>query len=72
MPGHRTFALLIAQDKAALIAVAQRGNWTIIPNTGFAFDSLASDDDHAISFADDMDAIAVDGPGCLALAFRNE
>ena len=67
----RVFAVLVAKNKTSMIAVANTGGWKIIPNTGFEFPELESDDDHAVQFVAGMDAIAVNGPGCVALAFKD-
>ena len=64
------FAVLVAKNKASMMALAKKGGWKIIQNTGFDFPRLESDDDHAVQFVAGMDAIAVNGPGCVALAFQ--
>lgn len=69
---EQVIGLLLAHDKASLQALAKKHNWTILPNTGFPFEKFMSDDDHSLKFVDGMDALAVYGPGCAVLAYRNE
>lgn len=64
------FAVLVAKNKTSMLALANKGGWKILPNTGFDFPKLESDDDHAVQFVAGMDAIAVNGPGCVALAYQ--
>ncbi len=68
----RTLGLLLAQNRELLLKVAETGGWQLLPKTAFSFEKFVSDDDLLIPFVDDMDGIAVDVPGCIALAFRDE
>lgn len=69
---NRVMALLLARDQASLLELARRRNWTILPKTGYTFERFQSDDDQSLPFVDDMDAVAINGQGCAALAFRDE
>jgi hypothetical protein len=64
--------LLLARNQASLIELAREHGWTILPKTGYNFERFKSDDDQSLPFVDDMDAVAVNGGGCAALAYRDE
>lgn len=69
---NRVMGLLLARDQASLIKLANNHRWTILPKTGYSFAQFKSDDDQSLPFVDDMDAVAVNGAGCAALAYRDE
>lgn len=69
---NRVMGLLLARDKASLLDLASIHSWTILPNTGYAFERFKSDDDQSLPFVDGMDGVAVNGRGCTALAYRDE
>lgn len=66
------FAVLVAKNKNSLLSVAKARGWKVLPNTGYDFNRLTSDNDHSIQFDDGMDSVVVNGPGCVALAYRIE
>jgi hypothetical protein len=69
---NRVMGLLLASDENALLDLAKRRNWTILPKTGYTFERFKSDDDQSLPFVEDMDGVAVNGRGCAALAYRDE
>jgi hypothetical protein len=65
------YAVLVASNVAALVALADDKGWKLLPNTGYAFTQLTSDDDLSLNFIDGRDGIATDDPGVVALAYRD-